>query len=100
MEILIIVQGKTSMCAISGIVNTHGRSYLDIISAMMQHQAHRGPDDHGMFECDDAVFAHNRLAVIDIESGHQPMISENERIVVVLNGEIYNYTDAVFRPFP
>ncbi len=81
------------MCAISGIVNTHGRSYHETIAAMMQHQSHRGPDDCGIFECDDAVLAHNRLAIIDPASGHQPMISENGRLAVVLNGEIYNFRD-------
>ncbi|MBE6356797.1 MAG: asparagine synthase (glutamine-hydrolyzing) [Lentisphaerae bacterium] len=79
------------MCAISGIVNTHGRSYSEIITAMMNSQQHRGPDDCGVFECEDAAFAHCRLSVISREDGHQPMISDNGRIVVILNGEIYNF---------
>ena len=79
------------MCAISGIVNTHGRSYSEIISAMMNSQTHRGPDDCGVFECEDAAFAHCRLSIIDPAGGHQPMISDNGRVVVICNGEIYNY---------
>ncbi len=81
------------MCAISGIVNTHGKDYHDVISAMMQAQAHRGPDDNGIFECEDAAFAHCRLAVIDPSRGHQPMISSDERVIIVLDGEIYNYRE-------
>ena len=81
------------MCAISGIVNTHGRSFHEVITAMMKKQNHRGPDDCGIFESPDAVFAHNRLSIIDLTSGHQPMVSESGRLAVMLNGEIYNYRD-------
>ena len=81
------------MCAISGIVNTHGESYREIVSAMIEVQKHRGPDDCGIFECDDAVLAHRRLAIIDVANGHQPMISDNGKIVVLLNGEIYNFQE-------
>ncbi|MBR2344660.1 MAG: asparagine synthase (glutamine-hydrolyzing) [Lentisphaeria bacterium] len=79
------------MCAISGIVNTHGEAVEAIVKKMMAAQAHRGPDDSGIFSCRDAVFGHNRLAVIDLKNGHQPMISENGRLAVILNGEIYNF---------
>ena len=81
------------MCAISGIVNTHGANYRGIVDSMLAVQKHRGPDDSGVFECPDAVFGHNRLSVIDIAGGHQPMLSNNRRLVVVLNGEIYNFAD-------
>ena len=57
----------------------------------MQAQKHRGPDDCGSWEGDDAIFAHNRLAVIDLKNGHQPMVSDDGRIVVLLDGEIYNF---------
>ena len=79
------------MCAISGIVNTHGKNFSDTIKKMNSVQQHRGPDDCGIFECESAVFGHCRLAVIDIAGGHQPMVGDNGRIVVVLNGEIYNF---------
>ncbi len=79
------------MCAISGIVNTHGKNFTGVINDMVAAQKHRGPDDSGIFECDDAVFGHCRLAVIDIAGGHQPMISDNGRLAVVMDGEIYNY---------
>ena len=79
------------MCAISGIVNTHGRPYGEVIRNMMRSQTHRGPDDCGCFECEDAALAHCRLSIIDIDGGHQPMHSSDNRLAVVFNGEIYNF---------
>ena len=79
------------MSAISGIVNIHGESRKDIAIAMQQSQRHRGPDDSDCFECPDAVFSHSRLAIIDKIGGHQPMLSENGRIVAMIDGEIYNF---------
>ncbi len=79
------------MCAISGIVNTHGKNFTDIVNQMIAVQRHRGPDDCGVFESESAVLGHCRLAVIDIAGGHQPMISDNGRTVVVMDGEIYNF---------
>ena len=82
---------SVDMSAVSGIVNTHGKACGQIVAAMMQVQKHRGPDDCGLWESDDASFGHNRLAVIDLKNGHQPMVSDDDRIVVVLDGEIYNF---------
>ena len=83
------------MCAISGIINHHSdrESAVAVMNSMLEAQAHRGPDDQGIF-CDaSAVLGHRRLSVIDIETGHQPITNENGRVVVVLNGEIYNYRE-------
>jgi len=60
---------------------------------MMQLLAHRGPDGEGVVETPHAVLGHRRLAVIDLELGAQPMISEDGRHVLLLNGEIYNYRE-------
>ena len=79
------------MSAISGIVYIHGESRRDIALAMQQAQCHRGPDDNGVFECQDAVFSHSRLSVIDKIGGHQPMLNEGGRLVAMIDGEIYNY---------
>ncbi|QDU35081.1 Asparagine synthetase [glutamine-hydrolyzing] 1 [Poriferisphaera corsica] len=51
----------------------------------------RGPDDRGVVQYKDLTFGHRRLAVIDIEGGHQPMQSPDGRFVLVYNGEIYNF---------
>ena len=58
--------------------------------------SHRGPDDLGYFyDLDKLVgLSHNRLSIIDTsQSGHQPMISQNENYVIIFNGEIYNFED-------
>lgn len=79
------------MGAISGIVNTHGINCHDIICAMMKKQSHRGPDYSGIFEYENAVFAHNCLAVENYVSGHYPVVSENDKVTAIIDGEIYNY---------
>jgi asparagine synthase (glutamine-hydrolysing) len=58
--------------------------------------AHRGPDDHGYFYDLNKIvgLSHNRLSIIDTSnSGHQPMISQDENYVIIFNGEIYNFQD-------
>ena len=56
--------------------------------------AHRGPDDQGFFNDDSVYFGFVRLSIIDLsKSGHQPFISEDERYVMVFNGEIFNYIE-------
>jgi len=54
---------------------------------------HRGPDDCGFFVHNNIGLGHRRLSIIDLSSGHQPMTNENGNIVVVYNGEIYNYKE-------
>jgi len=64
---------------------------LEVIRDKLKH---RGPDDVGLWTSADrrVVFGHRRLAVIDLSPlGHQPMVSEGGRYVIVFNGEIYNY---------
>ncbi len=55
--------------------------------------AHRGPDDEGFYYDDHIQFGFRRLAIIDIESGHQPLTYENERYWIIFNGEVYNYVE-------
>ncbi len=52
---------------------------------------HRGPDWSGIFSNDKAVMAHERLAIVDPTSGKQPLISEDNNLVLAANGEIYNH---------
>lgn len=54
---------------------------------------HRGPDDSGYFVEGNVGLGHRRLSIIDLSSGHQPMTNEDDSIVVVYNGEIYNYKE-------
>ena len=55
--------------------------------------AHRGPDDHGIFIDENVGLGHRRLSIIDLESGHQPMMSQDQQHTIVFNGEIYNFPE-------
>jgi len=84
------------MCGITGIMDPRARlNDLSSIIADMTNRLHsRGPDDHGMFlsESHDLALGHRRLAVIDLATaGRQPMTSKSGRMLIVFNGEIYNY---------
>ena len=65
-----------------------------VLSEMLARIAHRGPDGQGIHEVpNQALFGHRRLAIIDLESGAQPMLSCDGRYTLVFNGEIYNYIE-------
>lgn len=80
------------MCGIAGIV-TKRENKKEIIEAMSKRIEHRGPDGEGYFFDDDVALAHRRLSIIDLTTGDQPIYNEDERIVTVYNGEIYNYVE-------
>lgn len=54
---------------------------------------HRGPDWSGIFSCDKAILAHERLSIVDPESGQQPLYSKDGKLVLAVNGEIYNHME-------
>ena len=82
------------MCAITGIINFDSSSPVrEYIKEMTDAVLHRGPDDCGFFFDDRVALGHRRLSVIDIDGGKQPMYNENRDVVVILNGEIYNYRE-------
>ena len=54
---------------------------------------HRGPDWSGIFANDKAILAHERLAIVDPESGRQPLYSKDGKLVLAVNGEIYNHQE-------
>ena len=58
---------------------------------MSKKVRHRGPDWSGIFCCDKALLAHERLAIVDPKSGNQPIFSEDKNLVLAANGEIYNH---------
>lgn len=79
------------MCGIAGY---WGRGSSEILSDMGRAIAHRGPDDEGTALVDDIGFVHRRLSIIDLSpAGHQPMYSEDGSVVLVFNGEIYNFLE-------
>ena len=60
---------------------------------MVNVLGHRGPDGQGSYIKPNVAFGHARLSIIDIEGGAQPMLSEDESVVLTFNGEIYNYKE-------
>ena len=63
------------------------------VLALSKLQRHRGPDWSGVFVHDRAVLAHNRLAIVDIEHGAQPLLNAAGTHVLAVNGEIYNHRE-------
>ncbi len=80
------------MCGIAGFLGDLPDSQ-DILLRMTDRLAHRGPDAQGHFHHPGVHLGHRRLAVIDLESGRQPLFNEDASIAVVFNGEIYNFQE-------
>jgi asparagine synthase (glutamine-hydrolysing) len=85
------------MCGIAGIVDLKGRREIDrrSLSRMNEAQAYRGPDGEGSFFAPGVALGHRRLSIIDVAGGQQPLFNEDGSIVVVYNGEIYNYREVL-----
>lgn len=81
------------MCAICGIFNYKNKEKIDqsILNNMLETLKHRGPDGSDTFLSDDIVLGFNRLSFLDLEGGMQPLRNEDETIVMVCNGEIFNF---------
>lgn len=79
------------MCGISGIITKEARKYKREIDSMTEALKHRGPDGSGTVFFNQCVFGHNRLSVVDLHTGDQPMFSISKKQCVVFNGEIYGY---------
>jgi len=81
------------MCSIFGIMQTRSAA-SDLRNLAIRQSAkmrHRGPDWSGVWADDKAIFVHERLAIVDIDSGEQPLLSGQTGSVLVVNGEIYNH---------
>lgn len=86
------------MCGICGYIS-YKKNYTknqprecSLAATMADTLYNRGPDDGGVWVGEHAVFAHRRLAVIDVENGKQPMkrVSEGYEFTIAYNGELYN----------
>jgi asparagine synthase (glutamine-hydrolysing) len=82
------------MCGIAGIL---GQQAVDRrrrrVEKMTSALVHRGPDDEGYFDDDVVTLGFRRLAVIDLETGQQPITLPDRKLAIVLNGEIYNFRE-------
>jgi len=83
------------MCGITGIFDSRDRRPIDadVLRAMTDAIAHRGPDGHGYHIAGGIGFGHRRLSIIDIAGSPQPMYNEDGAVVITYNGEIYNYRE-------
>lgn len=81
------------MCGFVGFIDENDQTYdhRAAIVAMADAIAHRGPDSEGYFEDGGAALGFRRLAIIDLAGANQPLYNENRSLVLVFNGEIYNY---------
>ena len=83
------------MCGFVGLLDDNDQTYdhRAAIVAMADAIAHRGPDSEGYFEDGRAALGFRRLAIIDLAGANQPLYNENRSLVLVFNGEIYNYRE-------
>jgi asparagine synthase (glutamine-hydrolysing) len=83
------------MCSIFGVLEI--RQDLKAVRKMAIRQSrlmrHRGPDWSGVYTAERAVLAHERLSIVDVNTGAQPLLSESGRQALAVNGEIYNHQD-------
>lgn len=86
------------MCGIAGWVNldTSKNSNIDreaVLHSMCEAIVHRGPNSEGLWLDDTVALGMRRLSVIDLETGDQPVFSEDKSVIVMMNGELYNYRE-------
>ncbi len=85
------------MCGIVGVWDSRGQRSIDrsVVVRMNETQHHRGPDETGTHLAPGLAFGHKRLSIIDLKSGQQPLFNEDHSVVIVFNGEIYNYQELI-----
>ena len=86
------------MCGIAGYIRVtpaadNVAAGSKIVRLMSEAIAHRGPDGHGFWGDEYAALGHRRLSIVDLAGGHQPMTSEQGRLWITYNGEIFNHAD-------
>ena len=83
------------MCGIVGIfdIKQEPQSLRAQALKMAKRIRHRGPDWSGIYCGDKAILAHERLSIVDPSSGKQPLYSKDGKLVLAVNGEIYNHQD-------
>ena len=84
---------KCNMCSITAILNADAPAdeLRATALAISKRQRHRGPDWSGVFQHERAVLAHERLAIVDVTSGAQPLLDPETGTALAVNGEIYNH---------
>lgn len=83
------------MCSIFGIldIKTDAATLRPVALEMSKKLRHRGPDWSGIYASDKAILAHERLAIVGLNSGAQPLYSPDRKLILAVNGEIYNHKE-------
>ena len=83
------------MCGVTGVFQCNGPAEVDrdLLVRMNDSQFHRGPDQGGIHVEPGVGLGHRRLSIIDLSGGAQPLFNEDHSVVVVYNGEIYNFQE-------
>ncbi len=86
------------MCGIAGWANLDSRkpspnTSETVLHSMCERMKHRGPDSEGLWTDESVALGMRRLSIIDLHTGEQPVYSEDKSIVVVMNGELYNFRE-------
>ena len=86
------------MCGIAGWVNlkqtkSSGEQREAVLHSMCEAIVHRGPDSEGLWLDDTVALGMRRLSIIDLHTGDQPVFSEDKSVIVMMNGELYNYRE-------
>ena len=82
-----------SVCGIAGLYSPTGAPNPELVDAMRAALVHRGPDEGSTDAFGPCVLGHQRLRVIDLETGFQPVTNETGDVVCVFNGEVYNFPE-------
>ena len=80
------------MCGINGIISKE-KDKDKLIKEMNKRIVHRGPDAEGIFVEGDVALGQRRLSIIDLAGGNQPIYNEDKSILIMYNGEVYNYKE-------
>ena len=81
------------MCGITGLFNRSKPVNAASLETSIARLTHRGRDDKGTYRHGHFGMGHTRLSIIDLAGGHQPLVSEDRQLVLIANGEIYNFVE-------
>ncbi|HLN19542.1 MAG TPA: asparagine synthase B [Bacteroidales bacterium] len=83
------------MCGIIGVfdLKSNSEELRPLVLRMSKKLRHRGPDWSGIYYSNKAILAHERLSIVDPQSGRQPLLSKDENLILSINGEIYNHQE-------
>jgi len=81
------------MCGIAGIVSPDAKRHSAALERMVHALRHRGPDGSGTYSFANCALGHARLTIVDLATGDQPMLGQDQNIAITFNGEIYGYRE-------